>query len=537
MEELYRSLLLHHTLTLIESTMASREWDAYSSLNITSRNSYGMTCVAMNRHGNRCRWDISQPSYYEIRALLDAMEERPPNEAIESLEKLAKLSLCTYWPQYQPNEGHQYKAYGVIGQWKSAIMEAANEYEIGLRRRIHVQTGPRDLQAEIESLRVQLANEQANSTSVTNQCRTTQQRYADQEKQTEEYCCAFLESERKVGNLEEEIAEISRQLAVEKGSLELARRQCEENSATSSRLVNGLYVRSIEYQESLLQKAQTIERTTAERDNLRAELVTLESQLSQLNEQSIHMGQQIDRATTENANLSMQVENLTRDLDLESKTSSKYQSDLLQTRTHCDTLAKEVDDLRSQLEMERQKSSGLVLDLEQAETSCTTLCNEKRAIQSRLESECQKYEELTAELSHLKTGQATLSSETEALRIELASEHKTSTRLHQQLSTTKEDLSITKLALREAQASPEKYQRGNDKLQISAAKREKEISALITEPTDQTDSSRSHSFKTFSKTLIDIFKRRAKVVTKFKRNGRSSKMILVANDLEVNRSA
>jgi hypothetical protein len=31
-------------------------------------------------------------------------------------------------------------------------MEVAEEYKIGLRRRIHVQAGPRELQAEIERL-------------------------------------------------------------------------------------------------------------------------------------------------------------------------------------------------------------------------------------------------------------------------------------------------------------------------------------------------------------------------------------------------
>lgn len=516
-------------MTLIESTMAPREWDAYSSLNIMRRDSYGMTCVGENRYGKRCGWNFRGRLYNNIRSRLDAMERRPPNEAFESLEELARLSLCTDWGGKSPNEGHQDQADEVVSRWESAIMEAVKEYEnrMGLRRRIHVveenwgkvEAEIKELQAEIERLRVKLANEQANSTSMTNQCRTTQQRYEDQEKRAKEYYRAFLESERKVGNLKEENAEISRKLAVEKGSLEFARRQ------------------SIEYQESLSQKAQTIEKTTAERDNLRAELVTLESQLSQLNEQSIHMGQEIDRATTEHVNLSMQVENLTRELDLESKTSSKYQSDLLQTRTHRDTLTKEVDNLRSQLDMERQKSSGLVLDLEQAETSRTTLSNEKRAIQSRLESKCQKFEELTAELSQLKIDQATHPIETEALRIDLASEHETSARLHQELSTTKEDLSITQLALEEAQASLKTYQRDNDKLQTEAADREKENSDSITALTNQIDFFRSHPFKTFSTTLIDIFKRRAKAVTKSKRNMRSSKRVVGANDPEVNCSA
>jgi len=463
LEKLYRSLLLHQTLTLIESTMASREWDAYSSLNIMSRYSYGMTCVGTNRHRGRCGWSLEGRLYNDIRALLDTMEGRPPNEAIELLGELARLSLCTDWGRDWSRQGHQYQADEVISRWESAIMVAEKEYEnrMGLRRGIHVveenwgkvEAKTEELQAEIERLRVQLANEQVN-----------------------------------VGNLKEEKAE---------------------------------------YQQSLSQKAQTIERTTAEQDKLRAELVTLESQLSQ----------EIDRATTEHVNLSTQVENLTRELDLESKASSKYQSDLLQTQTHRDTLAKEADNLRSQLDVERQKSSGLVLGLEQAETSRTILSNEKRAIQSRLESKCQKFEELTAELSQLKTNQATHPIETEALRIELVSEHETSTRLHQELSTTKEDLSITELALKEAQASLKTYQRDNDKLQTEAADREKEYSDSITALTNQIDFFRSHPFKTFSTTLIDIFKRRAKVVTGFKRNVKSSKRIVGANDPEANCSA
>lgn len=458
--------------------MASREWDAYSSLNIMSRHSYGMTCVGKNRYGGRCGWSLEGRLFNDIRALLDAMEGRPPNEAIELLEELARLSLCTDWGWDSSRQGHQYQADEVISRWESAIMVAVKEYEnrMGLRRRIHVveenwgevEAKTEELQAEVERLQVQLANEQ--------------QRYEDQEKRTEEYHRAFLESERKVGNLKEEKAEIS-----------------------------------IEYQQSLSQKAQTIERTTAEKDKLLAELVTLESQLSVLS-----------------VNSSMQVENLTRELDLESKTSSKYQLDLLQTQTHRDTLAKEADNLRSQLDMERQKSSGLVLGLEQAETSRTTLGNEKRAIQSRLESKCQKFEELTAELSQLK---ATHPIETEALRIELVSEHETSARLHQELSTTKEDLSITELALKEAQANLKTYQRDNNKLQTEAADREKEYSDSITTLTNQIDFFRSHPFKTFSTTLIDIFKRRAKVVTGFKRNVKSSKRIVGANDPEVNCSA
>jgi hypothetical protein len=115
--------------------MALRKWDAFKGLNITSRDSDGMTCVGMNRYSQRCRWDISRDSFYKIRDLLDALEARPPNGALESLDELAGLCLCQNF--------HQGQADKVVYQWGSAIMEAAEEFKkrVGLKKKVGVLEG------------------------------------------------------------------------------------------------------------------------------------------------------------------------------------------------------------------------------------------------------------------------------------------------------------------------------------------------------------------------------------------------------------
>jgi hypothetical protein len=181
-----------------------------------------------------------------------------------------------------------------------------------------------------------------------------QQKYEDQEKQAEEYRRAFCASERQVTRMKKGKMEISRQLSVEKGALELAMKQCEEHSAALSRLVNDMSVQFAETEELSLQKSEMIREIAAQRDDFRAQVTTLE----QLQDQ---MEQDVERSTTNQTELSMQVEDLTRDLDLESKVSSKLQSELLQTQTHRDILSQEADDLRLQLDVERKRSSEVLL--------------------------------------------------------------------------------------------------------------------------------------------------------------------------------
>ena len=434
------------------------------------------------------------------------METQPPNEAIESLEELAELSLC--------QENHQNQVDKVVGQWEAVIRDAAKKYETGkrlrkknrvleeslnreeekaaelqdkveeLQARVKKQEKLGELQSEIERLLAEITNEQAKSTSATNRWRKTQLRYEDQKNRTEEYRRALFQSEQQTTKLEVEKADISCQLTAVQEALECAKGKCEE-----------------------LQRTQNTESTREERDNLRAEIAFSESQLGQLNEQSIHMSREVERATTQKMELSLQVENLTTELGLESKTSRRYQSDLIQTLTNSDILLEEVSELRLQLDIERQRSFELFSQLEQAEATNTTHHNDKVTFQSQLDSDHRKYNELTAELSQSKTYQDEISTRTVTLRVELASEQNTSGRLHQELSIIKEYLAASNLVLGETQADLENCKRDNDELKTSAADREKETSTLITVLTDQISFFTNSPFKTFFMCRIDPFKR------------------------------
>lgn len=532
--------------------MAPREWNAYVSLNITSRDSQKMTCVGNNRFGKRCHWDIDGAAYHKIRGILDAMETRPPNKAVKSLEKLAGLSLC--------RDFHQNQAGRIVEQWESAIIEAEKEYEkgMGLRRKIQVvqeklgdeeaktqalekklkklqlQVGNQavlgKLQEEIDGLRIQLAEEQATSTSVRNQLKTALS-------VAKKSRFAFLEREKEHEKLSEENAQISCQLAARNDQLELANTQLGRSSTTSARLEHELSVKSTEYQLSLSQMAQTINKITAERDNLHGEVAALESQLRQSNEQVAQMGQNLERAIAERTTLSSQAEDLTRELDIESKASSKYESDLLHTRAQHDALSKALVALRAQLDLERQKSSKLVLDLAQAGTTHTALVNEKSVIQSQLKTEYRKNEQITVKLNQLKAEYAALSTETNELRTELASEQKTCAQLRRELSTAKDELCTIKLALGETQSSLEIYQGKLDLLETSAAEREKDNSALIARLTDEIEFLKNHIFKNLFISLVDTWKRSILAGNEWIGNVRSSKRMVGEDDPEMDSPA
>ena len=147
--------------------MTSREWDAYKSLGITSRDSDTTTCFGTNRYGKRCRWDIEHNSFQRIRTLIDRMERWPPNDSLSSLDQLTMLCLsCDY---------HSDQREQVISGWKTCIAEAQRDYEksVALKAKIAEleagsgsQQARQDLHDEIARLRYQITLEQDARSSV-----------------------------------------------------------------------------------------------------------------------------------------------------------------------------------------------------------------------------------------------------------------------------------------------------------------------------------------------------------------------------------
>lgn len=154
------SATFQFTLLLIRSIEAWLfVWDAYGSLNITARDSQEVKCVGSTESNNRCRWPSSGSSQ-QIRAILDGMEGRPPNEALGALADLALLSLCS--------DAHQDQANNVARKWERAVHNATGVYDRDIALRGHgrrlegasheKEVENHDPQVEVETLRTPVRN-------------------------------------------------------------------------------------------------------------------------------------------------------------------------------------------------------------------------------------------------------------------------------------------------------------------------------------------------------------------------------------------
>ncbi|PMD42975.1 hypothetical protein L207DRAFT_620386 [Hyaloscypha variabilis F] len=116
-----------------------RLWDAYHVLDIMTRGSRRMKCVATCHVGppRRCRWDNVADSGLDIAKvenLLQDMETRPPREALPLLAELAHHSLCQGF-----HKRFQEQADRIIKEWTRAIHEASKQYNGSLRPEFRLQ--------------------------------------------------------------------------------------------------------------------------------------------------------------------------------------------------------------------------------------------------------------------------------------------------------------------------------------------------------------------------------------------------------------
>lgn len=457
--------------------MVPRKWNAYRTLNLTDRDSHGMTCVGSTKHGHRCRWDIVN-EYEQIRAILDYMETRPPNEAIGSLRHLARLSLCKDWHQRQIND--------VVLKWEGGINEAAAAYEqqIAAEREIRdleqslaeEEAKNKKLQAEVDELRAKSGNqrppkfdeelvlyklkrEQEESAAAAEQLNTALRTCKKQEYQIREYKKISEEVKQNNERLEHDIAQTLQQLAAESEAMRVMTVRYQEAVSTVSRLENEASAKSRDNDRIKLQNEQLVRSITQERNNLDVEVATLTKRVSQLSEESTLLRQAIEKTA----------------------------------------IAVEWDK--------------------------TTASNENSRLQSELEGHLQKYEDLTVEFDKLKNEQAALKAETETLRSRLVSEESKSVQQEQELDAAKKDLSATKLSLREAEASLEMSEHSNDKAKMSAAEKEKSLLAEISALVDQIDLMKNRPFSTFFVSLVKIFKNWIKQDHKWLRKMRLSRTL------------
>lgn len=185
--------------------MATRKWDAYRTLGMTTRNSPGASCFGTTRFGKRCRWDIGHRDYEEVVGLLNAMELQPPEKAYDSLNELAELSLC--------EDFHQHQASQVVRNWKSAVGDAAKEYgEVAeltkkirlLENRLKSSNVP-ELEAEIERIRSVLVDHKSELEVFTKELQDTVRASAHRGRQAEKYHLASLNAEARIITLQQKM--------------------------------------------------------------------------------------------------------------------------------------------------------------------------------------------------------------------------------------------------------------------------------------------------------------------------------------------
>ncbi|PVH78072.1 hypothetical protein DL98DRAFT_590599 [Cadophora sp. DSE1049] len=106
--------------------MAPRLWDAYATLELTSRDACRMTCVGQNKDGQDCTTFIDNIPYITIRRIISKIEFCPPDENRwpKTLIKLANLSLCSSCQIVRLADIDE-----LLELWRKRIMKAVHRYE------------------------------------------------------------------------------------------------------------------------------------------------------------------------------------------------------------------------------------------------------------------------------------------------------------------------------------------------------------------------------------------------------------------------
>jgi hypothetical protein len=252
--------------------MASRKWDAYLTLNLTSRHSPGMMCAGSNRYDKGCRWDIPPQKYARVRGILDAMETTSPKDAVRYLAELVQLSLF--------QDYHQSQSYSLMEGWIAVIDDATRVYESGELLKTHI--------LFLEQLREKSAAQEAwNGQQNANHLRFAQ-RY-------EEWNTALQSSEDKAttlrGLLVESTVEVTRlgalrnqertsfsqQIFTERDRLAQYKKEVEEYCANQDKVIGDLRSKLEEEYQQSEGLSESLQKQETHSSNLLADIKRLEA--------------------------------------------------------------------------------------------------------------------------------------------------------------------------------------------------------------------------------------------------------------------
>jgi myosin heavy subunit len=395
-----------------------RLWDAYQTLDIMTRGRRPMKCVAKcvggDNPGRRCNWDIIS-DLARVENLLQAMETRPPREALPFLEELVRLSLCQ-----EVHKKYQEQADRIIEKWTRAIHEALGQYNGSLQPEVRFQDPYRDyLQGVNES-------EWAASNSGENEWTAMQRSYE--------------------------------QMTVERDTL----------SRQAAELASKLH----EAEEHLIHLSQELDQAQRECTPLSKQVETL---TTQLDSEARSSNKYRAEAQTQHTLLSNIVEGLRSQLNHTQQQSKTLAADLRQAIYSQTMLSAENATLHSQWETEHETCAKLSAELEKLQLNHT----ETEILRTELARQSQATAEWRQAQSDLKISakahdalrissaqkEQDLSSSIATLTGQLNAERKTSDGLRQELT-------VTQSSLLETQAKLETLQRDIETPKTTAAEKD-----------------------------------------------------------------
>jgi DNA repair exonuclease SbcCD ATPase subunit len=191
-----------------------RLWDAYQTLDIMTRGRPPMKCVGKcvggYKPGRRCNWDIKS-DLAKVENLLQAMETRPPREALPFLEELASFSLCQEF-----HKRYQEQADRIIEEWTKAIHQALGQYNGSLQPEVRLQdpyqSGTEQLPVEVEYLQGVNESEWTASNLGANEWTEIQQSYQQMTAERDTLSRQAAELASKLREAEEHLTHLSQEL-------------------------------------------------------------------------------------------------------------------------------------------------------------------------------------------------------------------------------------------------------------------------------------------------------------------------------------
>jgi chromosome segregation ATPase len=405
---------------VVKCTMAPIKWDAYRTLNITNRDSGGMTCVGNTRYGKRCRWDIPDKKFSQICSILDEFETKAPANAMSSLKRLAQLSLC--------EEYHQGQAFEKIDEWEVAIQEATQFYESG-----------KGLKEKNRELKEMLKEERS---------------------EREELERKF---EAEMSRRKQELKSIS-SMSIEVSSMRAKLKQSETEARDSKEVAQKM---SKSYDKCVAEMEERVSILRAEWNDKHQNMTTT----LQKEAQTVRsISSELKKLKASEIILVNQVSELTLQLKTELHANSTLQSELIQIKSERDSALSQKDEFKSQLEIAAEKIDRIGFSLQKVEADRDTISEEKQRLHARLSIKNQNLKDISDAKAQLEEKYTGLAQEVGTLNAQLSSERQNAAELRQSLQTATGNLSSTHTQLRAVKEDLSHNKDELEKLQVEFAK-------------------------------------------------------------------